>query len=175
LEVATTPTILGYLKIPGFNRYLQPYDEDNVIGLGRDESGNVKISLFDVTNVSSPKNISEYKFEGAWSDTPALWDHKAFLFAHTKDLLAIPVSISQYTDHQYKTKQSLFIFNITVTHGFVLRGNITHQEQDINDWDTSYYVKRALYIENVLYTISYKKIKLNNLENLAFLKEILLG
>jgi uncharacterized secreted protein with C-terminal beta-propeller domain len=174
LEDATAPKILGYLKIPGFNRYLQPYDEDHVIGLGRDESGNVKISLFDVTSVSSPKNISEYRFEGAWSDTPALWDHKAFLFAYTKDLLAIPASISQYTPDQYKTKQSLFVFNITLTHGLILRGSITHQEQDINDWDTSYYVKRALYIENVLYTISDKKIKLNNLENLAFLKEILL-
>jgi inhibitor of cysteine peptidase len=64
------------------------------------------------------------------------------------------------------------VFNITLTNGFVLKGNITHQEPGINDWDTHYYVRRGLYIENVLYTVSDKKIKLNNLETLTLLKEI---
>ena len=168
----TAPEILGYLKIPGLNRYLHPYDENHVIGLGRDEFNNVKISLFDVTNVSAPKLVSEYRFEGTWSDTPALWDHHAFLFAYTRDLLAIPVSINQYSYDQYTTKQGFFVFNITLANGFVLKGNITHQESGINDWDTQYHVRRGLYIENVLYTVSDKKIKLNNLENLVLLKEI---
>jgi uncharacterized secreted protein with C-terminal beta-propeller domain len=174
VENATAPRILGYLKIPGLNRYLHPYDENHVIGLGRDESNNVKISLFDVTDVSSPKNISEYKFEASWSDTPALWDHKAFLFAKNENLLAIPVSTTQYNG-VYKTEQSLFVFNITLTHGITLRGNITHQEQNIEGWDTRYHVKRALYIEEVLYSISDKKVKLNNLEDLTFIKEVLLS
>ncbi len=65
-----------------------------MIGVGRDELNNVKLSLFDVTNVSAPKYISEYRFEGDWSDTPVLWDHKAFLFAYAKGLLALPVSVS---------------------------------------------------------------------------------
>ena len=171
VENATAPRILGYLKIPGLNRYLHPYDENHVIGLGRDEFNNVKISLFDVTNVSAPKLISEYRFEGTWSDTPALWDHHAFLFAYSKDLLAIPVSMNQYSN-DYTTKQGFFVFNITLTNGLILKGSITHQELGINDWDTSYHVRRGLYIENVLYTVSEKKIKLNKLENLALLKEI---
>jgi inhibitor of cysteine peptidase len=174
VENETAPRILGYLKIPGFNRYLHPYDQDHVIGLGRDELNNVKISLFDVTNVSAPELISEYRFEGTWSDTPALWDHHAFLFAYTKDLLAIPVSIDQY-DYDHTAKQGFFVFNITLTKGLVLRGNITHQESGINSWDSNYHVQRGLYIENVLYTVSDKKIKLNNLESLALLKEIPLG
>jgi inhibitor of cysteine peptidase len=174
VENVTTPKILGYLKIPGFNRYLHPYDQNHVIGLGRDEFNNVKISLFNVTNVSVPELISEYRFEGTWSDTPALWDHHAFLFAYTKDLLAIPVSIDQYS-FEHTAKQGFFVFNITLTDGLVLRGNITHQESGINDWDSDYHVQRGLYIENVLYTVSDKKIKLNNLESLALLKEIPLG
>jgi len=68
-----------------------------VIGVGRDELNNVKLSLFDVTNVSAPKYVSEYRFEGDWSDTPVLWDHKAFLFAYPKDLLALPVSVAHYS------------------------------------------------------------------------------
>jgi len=31
-----TPKILGELKIPGFSNYLHPYDEDHIIGIGRD-------------------------------------------------------------------------------------------------------------------------------------------
>jgi len=174
VENATAPKILGYLKIPGINRYLHPFDENHVIGLGRDEFNNVKISLFNVTNVSAPKLISEYRFEGDWSNTPALWDHHAFLFAYSKDLLAIPASMNQY-NNDYTTKQGLFVFNITLTNGLILKGSITHQEPGINDWDTSYHVQRGLYIENVLYTVSEKKIKLNNLENLALLKEISLA
>jgi uncharacterized secreted protein with C-terminal beta-propeller domain len=38
-----------------------------------------------------------------------------------------------------------------------------------------YHVERALYIEKVLYNISDKKVKLNNLEDLTLLKEILLS
>ncbi|UCD26106.1 MAG: beta-propeller domain-containing protein [Candidatus Bathyarchaeota archaeon] len=171
VENATAPKILGYLKIPGFNRYLHPYDQNHVIGVGRDEFNNVKLSLFDVSNVSAPKNMSEYRFEGDWSDTQALWDHKAFLFAQAKDLLAIPVLTSHYSP-DYTIQQGLFVFNITLTNGFILRGNLTHQEVGITGWDSSYHVKRGLYIEDVLYTISDSKIKLNSLDNLELLKEI---
>ena len=173
---ASKPEILGYLKIPGFTRYLHPYDEDHVIGVGRDESNRVRISLFDVSNVTAPKNMSEYRFEGDWSDTTVLWDHKAFLFDYSKDLLAIPASTSYYGyGYPYKTEQALFVFNITITDGLIYRGSVTHQEIGIDEWNASYYVGRALYIQNVLYTVSEMKMKLNDLESLTLLKEISLS
>ncbi len=64
------------------------------------------------------------------------------------------------------------MFNITLTNGIVLKGSITHQESEVNYGDTRYHVQRGLYIENVLYTVSDKKIKLNSLDSLALLKEI---
>ena len=30
------PTILGKLKIPGYSNYLHPYDENHIIGIGKD-------------------------------------------------------------------------------------------------------------------------------------------
>jgi len=93
----TQPTILGYLKIPGYSSYLHPYDENHIIGLGI-EDGNLKLSMFDVTDFTSPKEIAKYTVEGSWSSSTALWDHKAFLFDKTKNLLAIPVSINTYTE-----------------------------------------------------------------------------
>jgi uncharacterized secreted protein with C-terminal beta-propeller domain len=58
-----------------------------------------------------------------------------------------------------------------------LRGRITHLENSVNPetgyhLSSSYAVKRSLYIDNVLYTISDKKVKMNNLENLLEINEI---
>jgi len=89
------PTILGYLKIPGYSSYLHPYDETHIIGVGM-ENSTLKLSLFDVTDFTSPKEIAKYIVEGSWSSSEALWDHKAFLFDKAKNLLALPVTISTY-------------------------------------------------------------------------------
>lgn len=160
LENVTAPEVLGYLKIPGFTSYLHPYDENNIIGVGKD--GNVvKISLFDVSNVSKPIEIDKYTISGIWSDTPVLREHKAFLFSKIKNLLAFPVSMSTYNGDKSSLWQGVYVFNMTLPEGFVLRGKITHSE-----------VKRSLYIDNVLYTISSKKIKMNSLEDLAEINEI---
>lgn len=176
LSSSTEPKVLGYLKIPGFSGYLHPYDENHIIGIGKQES-NVKLSLFNVTNVTAPIETAKFTVSGDWSDSTVLTDHKAFLFDKTKQLLALPVSISfiKIKDSGYYTKdywQGVYVFNVTSTNGFVLKGNVTHQEDDIDGWDNNYQVKRALYIGNILYTVSDKKIKMSSLEDLALIKEI---
>jgi inhibitor of cysteine peptidase len=167
-ENATEPKILGYLKIPGFTRYLHPYDEDHVIGIGKDGS-NVKITLFDVSDVSAPINMTEYKIEGSWSDASVLTEPKAFLFDKSKDLLVIPVSVSLDDGSWW---QGAYVFNITLSDGLVLKGNVTHQQDSAAGWDSNYWVKRALYIEDMLYTVSNKKVKMNSLEDLSPVNEI---
>ena len=162
LEDPAQPKVLGYLKIPGFTRYLHPYDETHIIGIGINENNNVKISLFDVSNVSSPIELGSYTVEAAWSSTPVLWDHKAFLFDKARDLLVFPIQI-RYNSYGW---QGVYVFNITLN-GITLKGNITHLAED-----GFYVIKRALYIENVLYTISDGKVKLNSLEDLTLIKEI---
>jgi inhibitor of cysteine peptidase len=170
---ATQPKILGNLSIPGFTRYLHPYDEDYVIGVGVD--GNyVKIMLFNVTNVNAPVNMSEYKVTGCdWSDTPVFTEHKAFLFDRNMDLLVMPIITSTYDQDQHTSLrwQNAYVFNITLNKGIVLKGNITHQESGTYS-ESDYWINRALYIENVLYTLSNSRIKMNNLETLELINEI---
>jgi inhibitor of cysteine peptidase len=173
-ENVTAPHILGYLKIPGFTRYLHPYDSNHVIGVGRDGSNRVRVSLFNVSDVSAPKNISEYSFEADWSDTPVLDEHKAFLFDYSKELLAFPVSLNYY-GYNSSSIQPLMVFNITLEGGLVLKGSIIQQGTQTNGWDYSHYVQRSLYIKNVLYTISQAEVQLNSLDDLTFLKEIEIG
>jgi inhibitor of cysteine peptidase len=163
----TEPKVLGYLKIPGFSGYLHPYDENHIIGIGK-EDNNLKLSLFDVTDVAAPAETSKYIVEADYSDSPVLYDHKAFLFDKSKQLLALPVSTNEFwlKDGNSGYWQGAYIFDISLEQGFILEGTITHQSiTDQFEYDHS--VQRILYIGDVLYTISGIEVKMNNLETLA--------
>jgi inhibitor of cysteine peptidase len=181
------PKVAGELKIPGYSSYLHLYDENHVIGLGK-EGSNVKLSLFDVSNVNAPTEVAKYIVEGDWTDSEALQEPKAFLFDKQKDLLVIPISKTNYGvidtkdgestatfDQQTGFWQGAYIFNVT-TSGFTLRGGITHQENTTSasyySYDYNMWVHRALYIDNTLYTISNAKVLLNNLDTLALMADV---
>jgi len=169
---STEPKVLGYLKIPGFSGYLHPYDENHVIGIG-EQDNNVKLSLFDVTDVTAPTETAKYIVQAEYSDSPVLYEHKAFLFDKPKQLLALPVSTNMFgiRDGNSGYWQGAFIFDISLEQGFTLEGEITHQNvADQFEYDLN--VKRILYIDNVLYTVSDNKVKMNDLESLEPLNEI---
>ena len=192
----TSPKILGNLTVSGYSDYLQPYDENHLIGVGKEtveaESGyfswyqGIKVSIFDVSNVSNPVQISKATIGDRGSDSPVLNDHKALLFDKQMDLLVIPVTVaevdpSQYPDgvvpdNAYGTQvwQGVYVYNITLTDGLVLKGNITHAET-AGIPPSTLYVNRALYIGDILYTVSQGKIELNSLADLSLLKEISLS
>jgi len=163
------PKVLGYLKIPGFSGYLHPYDDNHIIGVGREDS-NVKISLFDVSDVSAPTEMSKYIIKGGWSDTPVLSDHKAFLFDRSKELLVFPVTIQGWD--KYPSWQGASVFSISLSKGIRFRGGISHQEPYPSQLEGDYFVNRAVYIDDVLYTVSNKKVKMNNIESLELINEI---
>ena len=159
---------MGSLKIPGFTRYLHPYNDTHLIGVGRDDRNKVQIMLFDASNVSSPVTVGNFTVPGDYSDTPALWEHKAFLFDKAKELLVIPLSICDYSENFFW--QGVYVFNTTNCH-LALKGNITHIEGAGSPRDYTQ-IKRALYIEDMLYTLSDKKLKINWLEDLSTKGEI---
>jgi inhibitor of cysteine peptidase len=182
----TQPKVAGQLKIPGYSSYLHLYDENHVIGLGM-ENNTVKLSLFDVTNVNAPTETAKYIIEGDWTYSDALYEPKAFLFDKQKDLLVIPVSITQYgyisgtegTEKRYAMEggywQGAYVFKLTLEGGFELRAGITHQENATSApymMDYNANVDRALYIGNTLYTVSNAKVKLNSLADLSPIAEV---
>jgi uncharacterized secreted protein with C-terminal beta-propeller domain len=103
------PTVLGELKIPGFSNYLHPYDENHVIGIGKDavDMGDfawfqgVKLSLFDVSDVKNPKEVSSYIVGDRGTDSLALTDPHAFLFSKDKNLLVMPILLAEIDDSKY--------------------------------------------------------------------------
>jgi uncharacterized secreted protein with C-terminal beta-propeller domain len=167
------PKILGELKIPGYSSYLHPYDENHIIGIGKEIDENIKpdepitsdkikglkLSIFDVSD--SPKEIAKYIIEGKYIESLALNEHKAFLFSKEKNLLAIPF----YSYRQDKYDTGLAVFNLSTENGFSLKGNVLMDS----------FVQRSLYIGNYLYTISGGMIKINDLGTLEEQKTLLIS
>jgi len=201
LEDPYTPAVLGKLKIPGYSDYLHPYDENHLIGVGKEtveaEEGDfawyqgVKISLFDVSDIENPTEMTKYEIGDRGTESPALSDHKAFLFERSKNLLVLPVLVAEIDEEKYPNGsppnthgdyvfQGAYVFDVSLVEGIVFKGGITHMEND-NDliksgyyFFTPYAVKRALYIGNVLYTISDKKLKMNDLQSLDEINQVAL-
>lgn len=199
LKDPAKPAVLGYLKIPGYSSYLHPFDETHVIGLGKNTqdikegSGNfafplgVKLSLFDVSEVSTPKEVASYDIGDAGSDSAALNDHKAFLFNPKTGLLVIPVleakvDKSKYPngipDHVYGdfVFQGAYAFTVSLDKGFQLKGTVSHATPDELGKAGYYYygtqVQRSAYIDDVLYTLSNRFVKANDLGTLAPLASV---
>jgi inhibitor of cysteine peptidase len=194
LSVANNPKVLGELKIPGYSDYLHPYDATHLIGVGKEAEDivtednaayqGVKLALFDVSNVNSPRQIDNYVIGDRGTDTPVLYEPKAFLFDKTKNLLVVPVSLAVVAnktsiwDYGQTVWQGAYVFTLT-TSGFTLKGNVTHINTNLlnsqgqladpnNYWETQNdWINRSLYIGNTLYTISNNQIKLNSLTNLS--------
>jgi len=194
LEDPENPTVLGKLKIPGYSDYLHPYDENTLIGVGKEteeaEEGDfawyqgVKISLFDVSNVSDPRELAKFEIGDRGTDSPALRDHKAFLFSRAKNLLVIPVLEAKIDAGDYSSDvppnaygeyvyQGAYVFHISREQGIDLRGRVTHIDDPQAFLRSGYWfeskltVERSLYIDDVLYTISGGMIKMNGLDDLS--------
>ena len=190
------PKVLGKLKIPGFSTYLHPYDENHIIGIGKnaDDQGNfawfqgMKMSLFDVTNVYRPKEVAKVDIGDRGTDSEALHDHKAFLFDRSKDLLIIPVQLREFDDDKDPGEiepweygdfvmQGAFVFSLTIEDGFELKGTISHTGEIVEDPNHWYYrgdsyVRRSLYIEENIYTVSNTMVKINDMDTLDEIKAI---
>jgi len=200
LSDVRAPKVLGWLKIPGYSDYLHPLGNDHVIGIGKEtveaEEGDfawyqgLKISLFNVKNVSAPKEISKYVIGERGTDSPILRDHRALLFDGERGFMAIPVTVSMIDRSKYPGTvppyaygepvwQGLYVFNLTIEHGILLRGKITHLSQSISGGISSdeytKFIERAIYIGDYLYTISNKIVKVNDVSTLKEVSSIKIG
>jgi uncharacterized secreted protein with C-terminal beta-propeller domain len=193
------PKIIGKLKIPGYSDYLHPYDENHILGIGKNTieaeeiwgddfewHQGIKMAIFDVTDFENPREMHKIVIGDRGSDSPILRDHKAFLFDKDKNLLVIPILLAEIPEDMKKdperarnmygeyTFQGSFVCDISLEKGFVLKGRITHYDDDEIFKKSGYYfsgddfsVKRNLYIENYLYSISDGKILINSLNDLS--------
>ena len=184
-----TPKILGELKIPGFSNYLHPYDEEHVIGIGRDtkETDNgrvqqlgIKIALFNVADVKNPKVADDIIVGDISTHSEALYEHKSFFFDKKSEILSIPISgdaeslsgisSSKKFAADYNRWSGFYVFDLNRSNGFNLKGTVTHSAEDSRYYGMSN--ARTFYIDEVLYTASEGYLKMNFLNNLEEINSI---
>ena len=153
------PKVLGALKIPGYSDYLHPYDENHIIGFGKDtvelpvkdSKGNelgttayylgMKIALFDVTDVAKPIEKFNVKIGDRGTDSELLRNHKALFFDKERNLLAFPVTVrevkgsavderSGFPQYGEITFQGAYVYELSNAEGFNLKGTISHLNTD---------------------------------------------
>ncbi len=170
------PKVAGELKIPGFSTYLHPVDDSHVLGIGQ-EDGRVKVSMFDVSDPTSPTEKSKFVIESPFY-SEALYDHRAILFDRERELLVIPGYewVSDWdgdgtiwlnlTDYQRPTA---YVLKVSLSDGISLRGVITH---DAGEYPYYCRMARALYIGDSLYTLSNLALQANLLDDLSYIGEV---
>ncbi|MEK7217830.1 MAG: beta-propeller domain-containing protein, partial [Patescibacteria group bacterium] len=187
------PRILGQLKIPGYSDYLHPYDENHLIGFGKDTEEakdrqdfawyqGMKIAVFDVTDVSNPKEMHKEIIGDRGTDSPLLQNHKALLFERDRNLLAFPVTVyeipaserakSDPGSYGQPVFQGAYVYEFSLEGGFKLKGKITHvtQEQQRKMGDVWYGlgrdIQRVLRLGSSLLTVSDAMVQSNLLSDL---------
>lgn len=151
------PTVLGALKIPGYSDYLHPYDENHLIGFGKETveipiKGDaadptrtiayyqgMKISLFDVTDVANPVEKFKETIGDRGTESELLRNHKALLFSKERNLLSFPVTVMEIpnkggadsaTAYGQFTFQGAYVYGIDLTNGFQLKATLSHMTEE---------------------------------------------
>jgi uncharacterized secreted protein with C-terminal beta-propeller domain len=187
LKKPEAPTVLGQLKIPGYSDYLHPYDENHLIGFGKEAVAEkdvayyqgMKIALFDVTDVANPVEKFNTVIGDRGTDSELLRNHKALLFSKEKNLFAFPVTVAKLTDaqkanreaHEYGSFQfqGAYIYRLDLENGFTLESTVTHLSPDeIRKAGDYWYqsennVRRIITVGDTLYTVSDAMVKAQQL------------
>lgn len=176
------PAVLGELKIPGFSNYLHPYDENHLLGFGyqtrvandtapggqeRIIQEGMKISLFDVSDVSRPQEKFTEIIGEAGTYSPLNYNHKALLYNPKTNLFAFPVTVyGKSADRERVPKflfQGAYVYTIDKNKGFSLHKKISHQRKTTRYEDMETDIQRLLYIDRTLYSLSLSAIKAHDL------------
>ena len=180
LSQPQNPTILGELKIPGYSTYLHPYNDNMLLGFGYDvdASGDrltqlgLKVSLFDISDVSRPREHSTITLGGSGSYSELLYNHKSLLFDRERRMIAFPVSLMPESDVDDGREiaympdfTGLMILTADANDNLSEMGRISHGSTD----DFWYYdqMQRAITIGDTLYTTSSRMIRSHQMPGFA--------
>jgi uncharacterized secreted protein with C-terminal beta-propeller domain len=155
LSDADHPKVMGELEISGYSAYLHPIDDDLVIGVGQeaDTTGRVqgtKVSLFDVSDLRSPKLLHNAPLGPGWSEAES--DHHAFLYWPKTALLVIPFV------------QKAVGFHVARSQGIAQVGTVVHEPGELG-YEPQ--IRRSLVVGNKVVTVSEAGVEASSLDTLA--------
>ncbi len=130
--------IMGELVMPGYSTYLHPYDDNHLIGIGFDTktsswggtiNGGVKIDLYDVTDISKPKQQYSKIFGGIGSSSDVIYNPRALIWDDGRKTLLMPVQLldqNQVTYQYTSAWQGLLAVKVDTASGITQEAKITH-------------------------------------------------
>lgn len=195
----TAPSVLGELKIPGYSSYLHPISNNRLLGFGYEVTVNgdiayengLKVSLFDISDLSQPKEISTVVLGSRGSYSELVYNAKSLVFSESKNLIAFPASLAmtaagQGNDYGWPYFQGLVVMNL-MDGQLQLRGGISHTDQlgqifadqtvsGLEHYSDQAYgsaaITRGAYIGDVLYTFSSRWIMASHMSDLTTLGQV---
>ena len=186
LSDPANPEITSAIEEPGYSTYLHVWDDDNhLIGFGfsADSSGRVtglKISAYDADST-----LDEYQLNNqdeaeifSYSYSEASYNPKAMMISPEKGIIAFPVmswrydiTIADEWNYSYISEYLVFYIDFGATNPDDIISDPIIIAQD----QTDYYVgiDRGVYIDGIIYTLSYTQLLSFNLETKTVMESIL--
>lgn len=163
------PKVEGELKITGFSSYIHPLGENHLMTIGQDADDEgriqgVQLQIFDVSDMSNPTRVHQETIStdewSSWSE--AMWNHHAFTYHPEREVLAFPINISNWDRIGGKDFSGLLVYEANAEDGFTSLGRVSHAdlEGDHRWWTT---VRRSIFIEDYVYSLSERGLKVNDL------------
>lgn len=145
------PKLIGELKLPGFSEYLHFYSDTLLLGIGESGNGNIKLSMFDISDPANVKETDKYVLKDMES-SPALYNYRSVLIDPDKNIIGFSGEI--WTESNYDVKQTshydLFSWNKNKGFTRILKHLLNHG-QEYSMYENS----RGIYIGNTLYVVEY--------------------
>lgn len=159
LSSPESPAIKGEVKLPGFSSYLHPVGKNLLLGVGvggteEGTDGSAKLSLFDVSDPSAPKEVDSFVMKNTDFNT----EYKAFIEDSDPNTYLIPFNCWRYSQNEYEdnilstdAKRSTGVVRIAVENGKLVQKNI-YEVTSIDDNGAAQFT-RAAFVNNTLYGI----------------------
>ena len=168
------PKIAGQLEIPGYSTYLRPMGNNYIFSLGNDTDSEgrqtgVKVSLFDIRDITKPALVSNHIFGDAGSWSEALYDPRALTFLQTsQDQFRVTVPMILYKNEVVKDvteyrwlNSGLHLFEIndaTKKASLNYVGNMIAESRDQSEFPTWSGYDRSVLHDNAVYYLHNSKV-----------------
>ena len=180
LQNPAAPTKLAELTIPGFSEYMHPLDATHLLTIGRaatatGQTQGLQLQIFDVTDGTNPIVAHKFTYSSTqYGTSEAEGNHKAFTYFADQGTLAFPYYAYGPNDGTGGgMRSSLELFRVDASSGFAKLGSIDHTplvSTNPYGYCGGYYgpeVRRGVFLDNFVYSISYGGIIAKDVNNLA--------
>ena len=163
------PEIVGELKVPGYSDYIHPLSDGYLLTIGKDvtlDEGiawhqGVQLSIFDIRNFKNPTLLYTEIIGDRGTHSEALFNHKAFTYWASNNLLAIPIDLYEigspnypydYGDYQYS---GLYVYEVSPEYGFTHLGTLRTNRSEYEYYSTW---MRGLFINEFVFAAGQNEI-----------------